>query len=88
MTATADWLESLRWLPGKREVAGRGGSLVERRVAGLVVDSCDIGLELDAPEAECFRSRTVVRFSCEQPAIVADLAASSVESVMLNGVRD
>ncbi|OXM45668.1 aminopeptidase [Amycolatopsis alba DSM 44262] len=54
------------------------------RASVLVVESYDIGLELD-PVAEFFRSRTVVRFACEQKATFADLSAHSVEKVVLNG---
>lgn len=51
----------------------------------LVVHSYDIELLLDEPRAEFFRSRTTIRFSCGQSSTHADLAASSVESALLNG---
>jgi aminopeptidase N len=54
-------------------------------MAELAVESYDITLDLD--DSDCFRSRTVVRFSSDQPAAVADLAARSVESITLNGRR-
>lgn len=56
-----------------------------KRVSELVVDSYDIELLLDASAAESFRSRTTVRFSCNQASTYADLAATKVQSVVLNG---
>jgi aminopeptidase N len=58
--------------------------LMGERASVLVVESYDIELELD-PVADSFRSRTVVRFACEQSATFADLTAKMVESAVLNG---
>ncbi|HJP73322.1 MAG TPA: M1 family aminopeptidase [Pseudonocardiaceae bacterium] len=47
--------------------------------------SYDIELLLDEPRSEVFRSRSTIRFSCARPSAYADLAASAVESAVLNG---
>ncbi|EMD25179.1 aminopeptidase [Amycolatopsis azurea DSM 43854] len=47
------------------------------------MESYDIELVID-PAAEFFRSRTVIRFGCDEQATFADLAAHLVDKVVLN----
>lgn len=52
----------------------------------LVVESYDIQVDLEEPEAEHFRSRAVIKFSIgARTSATAELAAASVEAVTLNG---